>query len=97
MQTHPPGTEPDEVIIKLRQSKTDQFRAGTTRNLFRGPEADFCPVRVLWALRGTHGGHGADQTAGVFTMPGGRVISRTLIAQVLREAATALGYPAARV
>lgn len=92
--------EPDEVVLHLRQSKNDQFRAGVTRNLYLGPSQDMCPVRVLWRLRAEGGGAtpsgpGTDQP--VFGMPSGRVIGRSLIAQVLREAAVALGYPAARV
>ena len=45
------GEEPDELVLHLRQTKNDPFRAGTSRNHCWGPEPDFCPVRLLWRLK----------------------------------------------
>eukprot|EP00952_Eustigmatos_sp_NYUAD-ZCMA_P005934 25699-Eustigmatos_ZCMA.PRE.1 len=60
MQAHR-GEVPDEVVLHLRQSKTDQHRAGATRNHYCATEEDYCLVRVLWLLRteGPPGGPGA--------------------------------------
>ena len=40
---------PDELVVRFRSSKTDQFKAGCLRNVFATGLPDLCPVTALWA------------------------------------------------
>lgn len=87
--------EPDEVRIQFRASKTDQFRAGCVRNLFRTGLDDLCPVTALWTLATMLGG---DRRKGpVMSVPGEHPVSRTEIAEELRKAAVDCGEDEANI
>jgi hypothetical protein len=87
--------EPDEVVVKFRASKTDQFKAGCVRNLFATGLEDLCPVRALWALAKELG---PDRRRGpVMVVPGEDPIGRREITDVLVRAATAVSESTERL
>ena len=89
------GAVPDEVVIKFRGSKSDQFKAGCVRNLFSSEVEGMCPVAALWQLAGRLG---PEQRGGpVMAVPGEDPIGRNEVAEVLRRAAVELGEPTDRL
>jgi len=80
---------PDEVVVKFRGSKSDQFRAGCVRNLFSTGITGMCPVSALWDLATALGP--LRRLEPVMCVPGEDPIGRSEVAGVLRDAALALG------
>jgi integrase len=81
--------DPDEVVVKFRASKTDQFKAGCVRNLFTSGLDDFCPVLALWSLAKELGPR--LRSGPIMAVPGEGPVGRNEVAQALREAAAAVG------
>ena len=89
------GEEPDEVVIHLRGSKTDQYRAGASRNHYRAEDPGFCVVNMLWKLKCRLG---ARAKGALFRLPhDGKVLQRGTVGMLLRAAAKDLGLPYAQV
>lgn len=89
------GAMPDEIVIKFRGSKSDQFKAGCVRNLFSSEVEGMCPVAALWHLArrlGPERRHGP-----VMAVPGEDPIGRNEVADILRRAAVVLGEPTDRL
>ena len=78
---------PDELVVKFRSSKTDQFKAGCLRNVFATGLADLCPVTALWEWAKEL----PSKKGPIMAVPGDDPISREEITERLRDAAVALG------
>ena len=81
--------DPNEVVIKFRGSKSDQFRAGCVRNLYATGIDGMCPVAALWPLARRLGP--ARRSGPVMEVPGEDPVGRNEVAAILRRAAVALG------
>lgn len=87
--------EPDEVVLHLRASKNDQFRAGASRNHLVNDHTEYCAVRALWTL--WKGAGQVELNDPVFALPGGQVLRRGAVSTILKVAAVEVGMPEARV
>lgn len=89
------GGEPDEVVLRLRKSKTDPDGKGAYRNHYRNEQEGFCVVRALWRHCREALARGAQPGQAAFCKPSGRVMRGTEVAVVLKAAAVQLGMPEA--
>ena len=83
------GVRPDEVRIKFRGSKTDQYRSGCVRNLFATGLDDLCTVEALW--KHAHMVGGSHLKGPVMEVPGETAINRADVTDILRKAAKEVG------
>ena len=81
------GASPNEVIVRFRSSKVDQFKAGCLRNVFSTGLPDLCPVAAMWRWAVLSGG----KTGPAMSVPGEAPVSREEVTELLKEAAVALG------
>jgi len=78
---------PDEIVVRFRSSKTDQFKAGCLRNVFATGLPDLCPVLALWEWAKEV----AVRKGPVMAVPGDEPVSREEVTERLRDAAVSLG------
>jgi hypothetical protein len=93
--------EPDEVIIRIRGSKTDQLNAGEVRNHYVSKEKEgLCVVRALSELRKTFPqrfGKGSEADQPLFKWKSGKAVMRTDVTAWLERAALSQGVPIERI
>lgn len=80
--------DPDEIVIKFRGSKCDQFKTGCLRNLFASVVKELYPVMAMSS--GHRLGKEGEQGP-VMDTPGEDPVGRNEVAGVLRQAALDLG------
>jgi hypothetical protein len=90
------GQDPDEVVLHVRASKTDQLHAGKNLNLRRSGVQGLCPVLQLWAAAQDQLREGPLEGY-VFQEPGKRGITRGEVTVLLRQAALDAGFSGLRL
>lgn len=88
----------EEVVVMLKQTKTDQLGFGTVRNHFLTNDV-LCPVKALAEVfrQFPERWRGSESSLPLFRMEGGEPIQRSDIQQLLRNAAIATGLDPDRI
>ena len=84
-------------MLQIRQSKTDQYNQGTTRNHFRSGDPDLCVVEALaeYEEQDPMKFRGLGATQPLFTWEDGDPLQRSDLAGFIKLAVVAEGYQAA--
>ena len=87
----------EEVVLQIRQSKTDQYNQGTTRNQFRSGDLDLCVVEALgeYEEQDPTRFRGLGATQPLFAWEDGDPLQRSDLAGFIKLAVVAEGYQAA--
>ncbi len=74
------------ISLRIKRSKTDQLRAGTTVSLARA-DGDLCPVAALLAYIAIRG----ERPGPLFILEDGRYLTQAILTQHLRQAISRIG------
>jgi hypothetical protein len=94
------GEVPDEVVIRIRGSKTDQYNVGQVRNHFLSGHTYLCVVKALARVKGLFPlrfGKSEEGLLPMFRWDSGDPIKRDQVVSWLERAALAEGIPPERV
>ena len=92
----PAAEKPEEVVVRIKGSKTDQYNIGEVRNHWASGDAEgLCPVEALRNLRRHFPQRfedGPESTPPLFRKADGQLLVRTEVTALLEEAASVDGF-----